>query len=139
MEALEKMAAPMAAVLRDGKEAEIPSRELVPGDIIILRTGDKIPADARLIEAVNLKADEASLTGESLPVEKTNKVLPGEISVGDKKNIVFMGTAAVYGRGTAVVTATGMATEFGKIATMLREVEKEQTPLQVNLDKLGRW
>jgi Ca2+-transporting ATPase len=139
MEALKKMAAPMASVLRNGKEVEIPSRELVPGDIIFLRTGDKIPADARLIEAVNLKADEASLTGESLPVEKTAKVLSGEISVGDRKNMVFTGTAAVYGRGMAIVTSTGMATEFGKIATMLQEVEKEQTPLQVNLDKLGKW
>ncbi|MCJ7654253.1 MAG: calcium-transporting P-type ATPase, PMR1-type [Dehalococcoidia bacterium] len=139
MEALKKMAAPMASVLRNGKEVEIPSRELVPGDIIILRTGDRIPADARLIEAVNLKADEASLTGESLPVEKTAKVLPGEVSVGDRKNMVFTGTAAVYGRGTAIVTASGMVTEFGKIATMLQEVEKEQTPLQINLDKLGKW
>ena len=139
MEALKKMAAPMASVLRNGKEEEIPSRELVPGDVIILRTGDRIPADARLIEAVNLKADEASLTGESVPVEKTAKVLPGEISVGDKRNMVFTGTAAVYGRGMAIVTSTGMATEFGKIATMLQEVEKEQTPLQINLDKLGKW
>ncbi|MFC2049997.1 calcium-transporting P-type ATPase, PMR1-type [Chloroflexota bacterium] len=139
MEALKRMAAPLASVLRDGNETEIPANELVPGDIILLRTGDRMPADARLIEAVNLKADEASLTGESLPVEKINKLLPGEISVGDRKNIVFMGTAAVYGRGTAVVTATGMATEFGKIATMLREVKKEQTPLQINLDKLGKW
>ena len=139
MEALKRMAAPMASVLRNGKEAEIPSRELVPGDIIILRTGDRIPADGRLIEAVNLKADEASLTGESVPVEKTAKVLPGEISVGDRKNMVFMGTAAVYGRGMAIVTSTGMGTEFGKIATMLQEVEKEQTPLQINLDQLGKW
>jgi len=138
MEALKKMAAPMASVLRDGKEVEIPSRELVPGDIIILRTGDRIPADCRLIEAVNLKADEASLTGESVPVEKTAKALPGEVTIGDRKNMAFMGTAAVYGRGTAVVTATGMGTEFGKIATMLQEVEKEQTPLQINLDKLGK-
>ncbi|MCJ7744057.1 MAG: HAD-IC family P-type ATPase, partial [Dehalococcoidales bacterium] len=133
------MAAPIASVLRDGKETEIPANELVPGDIIILRTGDRIPADCRLIEAVNLKADEASLTGESVPVEKTAKALPGEVTIGDRKNMAFMGTAAVYGRGTAVVTATGMGTEFGKIATMLQEVEKEQTPLQINLDKLGKW
>jgi Ca2+-transporting ATPase len=139
MEALKRMAAPMASVLRGGKEKEIPASELVPGDIIFLRTGDRIPADARLIEAVNLKADEASLTGESVSVEKTAKVLPEEISIGDMKNMAFMGTAAVYGRGIAVVTATGMATEFGKIATMLQEVKKEQTPLQINLDKLGKW
>lgn len=139
MEALKRMAAPMASVLRDGKETEISARELVPGDIVLLRTGDRIPADARLIEAVNLKIDEASLTGESVPVEKTNKVIPGEISIGDRRNMAFMGTAAVYGRGIAIVIATGMSTEFGKIATMLQEVEKEQTPLQINLDKLGRW
>jgi len=139
MEVLKRMAAPMASVLRNGKEAEIPSRELAPGDIIILRTGDRIPADCRLIEAVNLKADEASLTGESVPVEKTAQALSGEVKISDRKNIAFMGTAAVYGRGTAVVTATGMATEFGKIATMLQEVEKEQTPLQINLDQLGKW
>ena len=139
MEALKRMAAPTSSVLRDGKETEVPARELVPGDVILLRTGDKIPADARLVEAVNLKVDEASLTGESIPVEKTNKALPEEISIGDRKNMVFMGTAAVYGRGTAVVTTTGMATEFGKIATMLQEVEKEQTPLQINLDRMGKW
>ena len=139
MAALKRMAAPTASVLRDGKETEVPARELAPGDIVLLKTGDRIPADGRLIEAVNLKADEASLTGESVPVEKTNKALPGEISIGDRRNMVFTGTAAVYGRGTAIITATGMATEFGKIATMLQEVEKEQTPLQVNLDQLGKW
>jgi Ca2+-transporting ATPase len=139
MEALKKMAAPLASVLRNGKEAEIPSRELVPGDIIILRTGDRIPADCRLIEAVNFKADEAPLTGESIPVEKTIQALPGEVNIGDRKNIAFMGTAAVYGRGTAIVTATGMGTEFGKIAGMLQDVKKEQTPLQINLDQLGKW
>jgi Ca2+-transporting ATPase len=139
MEALKRMASPTASVLRDGKEVEIPARELAPGDIILLRTGDKIPADARLIEAVNLKVDEAPLTGESVPVEKNANVLDGEVSVGERKNMVFMGTAAVYGRGTAVVAATGMATEFGKIARMLQGVEKEQTPLQINLDQLGKW
>jgi Ca2+-transporting ATPase len=139
MEALKRMAAPMASVLRDGMEIEVPARDLVPGDIILLRTGDKIPADARLIEAINLKTDEASLTGESVPVEKTRETLAGEASIADRNNMVFTGTAAVYGRGLAVVTATGMDTEFGKIATMLQEVEKERTPLQVNLDQLGKW
>jgi Ca2+-transporting ATPase len=139
MEALKRMAAPTASVIRENKEIEISSTELVPGDIILLRTGDKIPADARLIEAINLKTDEASLTGESVPVEKTREVLVGEVSTADRNNMVFTGTAAVYGRGLAVVTATGMATEFGKIATMLQEVEKERTPLQVNLDQLGKW
>jgi Ca2+-transporting ATPase len=139
MEALSRMAAPTASVLRDNKEVEVPARELVPGDIVLLRTGDRIPADARVIEAVNLKADEASLTGESTPVEKTEKTLVGEVSVGDRSNMVFTGTATVYGRGLAIVTATGMSTEFGKIATMLQEVRKERTPLQVNLDQLGKW
>jgi Ca2+-transporting ATPase len=139
MEALKRMAAPMASVLRDDKEIEISARELVPGDIVLLRTGDKIPADARLIEAINLKTDEASLTGESVPVDKVVGVLAGEASIADRMNMVFTGTAVVYGRGFAVVTATGMATEFGEIATMLQEVEKERTPLQVNLDQLGKW
>ncbi len=139
MEALKRMAAPTASVLRSGKEIEVTAHELVPGDVILLKTGDRIPADARLIEAVNLKIDEASLTGESVPVEKTTKALQGEISVGDRKNMAFMGTAAVYGRGTAVITGTGMATEFGRIAAMLQEVKKEQTPLQINLDQLGKW
>jgi Ca2+-transporting ATPase len=139
MDALKRMAAPTASVLRDNMEIEISATDLVPGDIILLRTGDKIPADARLIEAVNLKTDEASLTGESTPVEKEGKALATEASIADMTNIVFTGTAAVYGRGLAVVTATGMATEFGKIATMLQDVEKERTPLQVNLDQLGKW
>jgi Ca2+-transporting ATPase len=139
MEALSRMAAPTASVLRDNKEVEVPARELVPGDIVLLSTGDRIPADARVIEAFNLRADEASLTGESTPVEKTEKALAGEVSVGDRSNMVFTGTAAVYGRGLAIVTATGMSTEFGKIATMLQEVQKERTPLQVNLDQLGKW
>jgi len=139
MEALKGMAAPAASALRDGEETEIPARELVPGDITLLRTGDRIPADARLIEAVNLKTDEAPLTGESVPLEKMSQRLEGEVNVGDRKNMVFMGTAAVYGRGKAVITATGMATEFGKIATMLQEVKEEQTPLQINLNKMGKW
>ncbi|HIE17934.1 MAG TPA: HAD family hydrolase, partial [Dehalococcoidia bacterium] len=139
MEALKRMAAPLTSVLRDGREVEIPARELVPGDIVLLKTGDRIPADGRLIEAVNLRTDEASLTGESTPVEKTDGTLEGDIGIGDRRNMVFAGTAVVYGRGTAVITATGMATEFGKIATMLQEVEKERTPLQVYLDQLGKW
>jgi len=139
MEALKRMAAPTTSVLRNGREIEIPAHEIVPGDIFLLKTGDRIPADARLIEAVNMKVDEASLTGESVPVEKTINALQGEISLGDRINMVFSGTAVVYGRGTAAVTATGMATEFGKIAAMLQEVKKEQTPLQMNLDRLGKW
>ena len=139
MEALKRMAAPTATVIRGGEEREIPSREVVPGDIIVLGTGDKIPADARIMEAVNLKADEASLTGESIPVEKTAVLLEGDIEVAERRNMVFMGTAAVYGRGRGAVTATGMETEFGKIAQMLQEVEVGRTPLQKNLDRIGKW
>lgn len=139
IEALKKMAAPTASVLRDGKEIEVPARELVPGDLILLRVGDKIPVDARLSTVVNLKTDEAPLTGESTPVEKTIEILQDEIGIGDRRNMVFMGTSVVYGRGTAIVTSTGMATEFGKIAAMLQEVEQERTPLQVSLDRTGRW
>jgi len=139
LEALKKMAAPFASVIRDGKEQEIPASELVPGDIILIATGDKIPADARVIESVNLKVDEAPLTGESVPVGKTKDSIQEDVPVGDRKNMVYMGTAAVYGRGTAVVTATGMMSEFGKIAKMLQEVEEEKTPLQVSLDKMGKW
>jgi Ca2+-transporting ATPase len=139
MEALKKMAALTATVIRGGKEIELPARELVPGDTILLRTGDKIPADGRLIESVNLKAEEAPLTGESVPVEKTSEAIAGEVGVTDRHNCVFTGTTAVYGRGTAIVTGTGMSTEFGKIAQMLAEVTEEQTPLQVNLDRMGKW
>ncbi len=138
MEALQKMAAPTASVLRDGEEKEIAAREIVPGDIILIRTGDRIPTDGRLIEAISLRTAEAPLTGESTPVEKIKEPIEGEASVGDRRNMVFMGTAAVYGRGKAVVTATGMATEFGKIAGMLQEVSAERTPLQVNIDRLGK-
>jgi Ca2+-transporting ATPase len=139
MEALKKMAAPTASVLRSGQEIEVPARELVPGDIIILKTGDRIPADARITESVNLRTEEAPLTGESVPVEKVDGALDGDASIGDRRNMVFMGTAAVYGRGGAVITAIGMNTEFGKIAIMLQEVETDQTPLQISLDRMGKW
>jgi Ca2+-transporting ATPase len=138
VEALKKMAAPTATVLRDGEELDIPARHLVPGDIILIRAGDKIPADARLVEAVNLQIEEAALTGESVPVEKHTVPLPkGELAVGDRKNMVYAGTAATYGRGRGVVVATGMQTEFGKIAQLLQTVETGKTPLQENLDKVG--
>ncbi len=139
METLKKMAAPNASVLRDGEETEIPARDLVPGDIILLRTGDRIPADARLIEAVNLRTEEAPLTGESVPCGKISDSMDGKVNIGDRMNMVFTGTAVVYGRGTGIVTATGMATEFGKIATMLQEVKEEHTPLQHTLDRMGKW
>src|SRR3990172_4687661 len=139
IEALKQMAAPTAAVVRDHEEQSIPAHELVPGDIILLRAGDKIPADARLIEAINLQVDEAALTGESVPVEKqTAAPAGGELSVGDRKNMAYAGTAVTYGRGRAVVVATAMNTEFGKIARMLQTVKTGKTPLQLNLDKVGR-
>lgn len=138
IEALRQMAAPTATVLRDGKEVEIPARDLVPGDVVLLRAGNKIPADVRLIEAVNLQIEEAALTGESVPVEKHAAALAnGELALGDRKNMAYAGTAATYGRGRAVVVATGMNTEFGKIAQMLQTVETGKTPMQKNLDKLG--
>ena len=138
IEALKQMAAPTASVLRDGVEVKIPSRDLVPGDVIILHTGDRMPADARLLEAANLQIEEAALTGESVPVEKHTEPLPTtDLPVGDRKNMVYAGTAATYGRGKALVVATGMQTEFGKIAQLLQTVETGKTPLQHNLDKVG--
>ena len=138
IEALRQMAAPTATVLRDGIETELPARNLVPGDLILLRAGDKIPADARLIESINLQIEEAALTGESVPVEKHAAALANdESAIGDRKNMAYAGTAATYGRGRAVVVATGMNTEFGKIARMLQTVETGRTPLQENLDKVG--
>src|SRR3990172_6190384 len=138
IEALRQMAAPTATVLRDGEEVELPARDLVPGDVTLLRAGDKTPADVRLIEAVNLQIEEAALTGESVPVEKHAAPIPGnDLAVGDRKNMGYAGTAATYGRGRAMVVATGMNTEFAKIAQMLQTVETGKTPLQENLDKVG--
>ncbi|PKN98900.1 MAG: ATPase [Chloroflexi bacterium HGW-Chloroflexi-4] len=138
IEALREMAAPTASVLRDGVEENIPSRELVPGDVILLHTGNRIPADSRLLEAVNLQVEEAALTGESVPVEKhIQPLLVDDLPVGDRKNMVYAGTAATYGRGKAIVVATGMQTEFGKIAKLLQTIESGKTPLQINLDKVG--
>jgi Ca2+-transporting ATPase len=138
IEALRHMAAPTATVLRDGHEAKAPARDLVPGDVILLRAGDKVPADVRLIEAVNLRLEEAALTGESVPVEKhATSLTDDELALGDRKNMAYAGTAATYGRGRAMVVATGMDTEFGKIAQMLQTIETGKTPLQENLDKVG--
>jgi Ca2+-transporting ATPase len=139
IEALRQMAAPTAAVLRDGHEVQIQARDLVPGDVVLLRPGDKIPADARLIEAINLQIEEAALTGESVPVEKHTAALDHpDLALGDRKNMAYAGTATTYGRGRALVVATGMNTEFGQIAQMLQSVETGKTPLQMNLDKVGR-
>ena len=147
LEALSQIAAPKATVLRDGEEFDIPARELVVGDLIVLHTGDKIPADARLIEAVNLQLVEAVLTGESLAVQKQSAALTaevptganlGDLPLGDRINMVYSGTVATHGRGKAVVTATALQTEFGKIAVMLEAVENVKTPLQINLDSVGK-
>jgi Ca2+-transporting ATPase len=138
IEALRQMAAPTATVLRDEEEIELPARELVPGDVVLLHSGDKIPADARLIEAINLQIEEAALTGESMPVEKLIAPLSSHAAaLGDRKNMAYMGTAVTYGRGRAMVVATGTFTEFGKIARMLQTVETSRTPLQENLDRVG--
>jgi len=137
--ALKKLAAPDAQVLRDGSRKSIPAYELVPGDIVFLEAGNFIPADVRLLEAVNLRVEEASLTGESLPVQKNAaSVLDKNVPLGDRKNTAFMGTVVSYGRGRGVVTSTGMRTQLGLIAAMLQNVEAEETPLQRRLDQLGK-
>ena len=136
---LKKLAAPEAAVLRNGHRTTVPARELVPGDIVYLEAGKYIPADMRLLEAVNLRVEEAALTGESLPVEKNAALkLEEDIPIGDRRNTAFMGTLVSYGRGHGVVVSTGMHTQLGMIASMLQAVEEEQTPLQRRLDQLGR-
>jgi len=138
LEALREMAAPMAQVLRDGVAAVVPAREIVPGDVVTLRAGDRVPADARLVLAVNLAIDEAPLTGESAAVRKTAVPLdPTELSIGDRLNMVYAGTLATYGRGRAVVVATGMSTEFGRISELVQTVGAGRTPVQENLDRLG--
>jgi Ca2+-transporting ATPase len=139
LEALKKMLSPTITVLRGGREEEIPSKELVPGDILLLEAGDKIPADARLIENHSLRCDEAPLTGESVPVGKDIKPLPENVRVNDRRNMVFTGTTVTYGRGKAVATSTGMSTEFGKIAEEVMAVETEKTPLEKRTDEIGKW
>src|SRR5688500_13307025 len=139
IEALRKMAAPNATVIRDGREQRIPARDLVPGDLVLLATGDKVPADARLTEAVNLQTVEAPLTGESPPVETQSNPLPASpLPAADQRNMTCAGTAVTYGRGRELIVATGMATEFGKIARMLEEVDTANTPLQPTLDLIGK-
>lgn len=139
IEALRRMAAPTVTVIRGGQETRIPARELVPGDLILLHAGDKVAADARLIKSINLQVEEAALTGESVAVAKNTEPLSREdLALGDRNNMVFAGTIATYGRGRAVVVGTGMNTQFGRIAKMLQSVESGKTPLQQNLDKVGR-
>jgi len=137
--ALHKLSAPEAHVIRDGSHQVIPSSHLVPGDLVILETGNYIPADVRLLEAINLRIEEAALTGESIPAQKDASVrLAADIPPGDRKNTAFMGTVVSYGRGKGVVTSTGMNTQIGMIAEMLQSVEQEPTPLQKRLDQLGK-
>lgn len=138
IEALREMAAPTATVLRGGGECEVRARDLVPGDILLVQSGDRVPADARLVEAANLKIEESALTGESLPADKTSGPLARDLELGDRTNMIWAGTAATYGRGRAVVVGTGMETELGRIARMLETVEERRTPLQENLDRVGR-
>jgi len=137
--ALKKMAAPNAQVIRDGHQATIPAREIVAGDIVLLEAGNYVPADMRLVESINLKIEEASLTGESVPVEKhAGVVLDKDIPLGDRKNSAFMGTLITYGRGKGLVTGTGMNTQIGLIAEMIQSYEDEDTPLQQKLEHLGK-
>ena len=139
LEALKKMLSPTVGVLRDGKERRIQSKELVPGDVVILEAGDRIPADSRLIEISSLNIDEAPLTGESIPVSKVLDSLPIDTPISDMKNMVFSGTVVTYGRGKGVVTSTGMNTEFGKIAAEVTTTVQVKTPLEVRTENVGRW
>src|SRR5712691_1880000 len=138
LEALKSLAAPKAHVLREGGVVAVPSRELVPGEVVILAAGDRVPADARLLEVASLRVNEASLTGESLPVSKAVEPQPRDSFLGDRKNMVFMGTTVDGGRGKAVLVETGMSTQLGKIAGLVQQETKEETPLQKQLDRLGR-
>ena len=137
--ALKKLAAPEAHVLRDGRHLSISSRDLVPGDIVFLEAGNHVPADLRLLEAINLQVEEAALTGESMPVHKNAAmILEKDIPLGDRRNTAFMGTTVTYGRGRGLVIATGMRSQLGLIAKMLEGVDQEETPLQKRLDQLGK-
>ena len=143
IEALQTMTAATCKVIRDGKQMVLHSDELVPGDVVILEAGDAVPADGRIIECASLKIEEAALTGESVPVNKLIDALnltsgQEEVPLGDRKNMCYMGSTVVYGRGKAVITETGMDTEMGKIAGALAETADEQTPLQKKLDSLGK-
>ena len=139
LEALQKLTDHASKVIRNGEVTVVPAKELVPGDIVVLDTGDYIPADLRIIEAVNLKSQEASLTGESVPVEKTTeKIEDEETSLGDRLNMLFSSSLVTYGRGKGIVVETGMTTEVGKIAGMINQAEEQTTPLQDKLNKLGK-
>ena len=143
IEALQEMSAATSKVLRDGKIVSIRSEDLVVGDVVLLEAGDAVPADGRIIENASLKIEEAALTGESVPVNKFIDLInladdAKDVPLGDRKNMVYMGSTVVYGRGAAVITATGMDTEMGKIADALAKAEEGQTPLQIKLSQLSR-
>ena len=142
LEALQEMSAAQSKVMRDGKLVHMPSSELVPGDIVLLEAGDSVPADCRVLESASMKIEEAALTGESVPVEKHADAIAlaadtDDVPLGDRKNMCYMGSTVVYGRGRAVVVGTGMKTEMGKIATALTQAKKELTPLQMKLNELS--
>jgi Ca2+-transporting ATPase len=139
LEALKKMLSMTITVVRDSMEIEVDSRGLVPGDIMLLEAGDRVPADARVVESFSLRCDEAPLTGESLPVGKSTDTLPPKTPVADRKNMVYTGSVITYGRGRAAVTGTGMNTEFGKIAREVAAVKTEKTPLEKRTDEIGKW
>ena len=139
IESLRKLTALKAKVIRDAREIEVDSRELVPGDIILLETGSKVPADARLLQIAVLQVDEASLTGESTPSKKITEPIKRRTSVNDQENMVFMGTIVTKGRARAVITETGMGTEIGRIAELVQEVKEKSTPLQEKLKQFGKW
>jgi Ca2+-transporting ATPase len=139
IEALRRLSSLKARVIRNGEIYEIDSRELVPGDIIVVEEGDKVPADARVIENFSLSCLESSLTGESTPTSKTSERLNGNLVISDQKNMIFAGTLVTNGRAKCIITKTGMNTELGKIANLLSDVEKEATPLQIKLDKFGKY
>lgn len=138
LEALQKLSSHVSKVIRNGELQVLPARELVPGDIVILETGDYIAADMRIIEAINLKVQESALTGESVPVEKVTEIIDADVSIGDRINMLYSSSLVTYGRGKAIVVETGMNTEVGKIANLINKTEKQITPLQEKLNKLGK-
>ena len=138
VEALKAMVSPHVLVRRGGREESIDSKDLVPGDIVLLEAGSRVPADCRLLEAANLQVDEAALTGESRPSTKNLNLVSADAGVGDRKNSVFMGTVVTGGRAVAVVTETGMTSEFGKIAGMVQSIDVTDPPLRIKMEKIGR-
>ena len=140
MAALKQLSVPTVKARRNGQVREVEATQLVPGDVVLFEAGDRVPADGRVIESVNLRAEEAALTGESVPVDKIDTALAEEsLTVGDRRNMVFMGTSIAYGRGTVVIAETGMRTELGNIADLLQQVSEEKTPLQRRMAELGKW